>query len=762
MTKHVQNEKAGKGYGLFYSYGWKRNLRAVLISFGICILLQIITASLIDSQVIDHFDAAMAIMPILGLFFGIWGVIGCLIGRMILLYFFAILAVMSGDTTFWVYVALESVRTLIYCALPCFLWYAIRLRKEDRVRFPRLDTASHVVKYYLIMVVDVAVYVLMNVFSVGGFGLTSGYTILDWIALFTQYLDVVLILGIPLMVVISRIRYKTVTINERLVLAFLFIGVLASVLAGFLVYRTTRFLNPALFDDYEAFMESMEDFTEESAKIYERYEAFWNRLYIVLAIMLNALLWLEMILMSVIEKKVTKPLLRLTNVMEDYTSAESFMDAARVKEECGPYKEGYGEVSTLTTVCSDMVTEIDEYTRNLEQVTEEKHRIGTELDIASRIQKDMLPNIFPPFPDRPEIELFASMQPAREVGGDFYDFYFIDQDHLVLTIADVSDKGIPASLFMVISKTLLQDHAHNGGSPKEILTYVNHQLCQTNTSFMFCTVWLGILDLRTGEMVAANAGHEYPILRGPDGVFSLVEAKHDPPLGLRDGFRYHEYNMKLSPGDCLFQYTDGVTEATNTQQEMFGEELLTKVLNEAPDDTPEALINRTHDAIHSFVKEAAQFDDITMLCVKYMGNISDEKQNRAEITVPARIDQLEKVTDFIEEKLEGTGCESAEIFSLTLAVEEIFVNIASYAYDSKEGDARIIYSFDPETRKVEIVFMDQGIPFDPTTRTAPEEAYQEAGNRQVGGLGIHIVKKTMDEVKYSYAGGNVLTITKKI
>ena len=762
MAKHDQNDNQGKGYGLFYNNGWKRNLRAVLISFGICALLQFVTAYLLDFQVADHFDASMAVMPILGLFFGIWGVIGCLFGRMILVYIFVAFAVMSGYPTFWNYAALETARTLVYCALPCFLWYAIRLPGEDKVRFPRLDTAGHVVKYYLIMVVDVALYVVMNVFVNSGFSLPEGFTMLDWAALLTQYLDVVLVLGIPLMVIVSRIRYKTVTINERLVLAFLIIGVLASVLAVFLVYRTTRLLDPSVFDDYEEFINSMEDVTEESVKVYERYEAFWNRIYIVLAIMLNVLLWLEMILMSVIEKKVTKPLLHLTDVMEDYTSEESFMDAARVKEECWPYKVGYGEVSTLTTVCSDMVTEIDEYTKNLEQVTADKQRIGTELDIASRIQKDMLPNIFPPFPDRPEIELFASMQPAREVGGDFYDFYFIDQDHLVLTIADVSDKGIPASLFMVISKTLLQDHAHNGGSPKEILTYVNHQLCQSNTSFMFCTVWLGILDLRTGDMVAANAGHEYPVLRGQDGVFRLVEAQHDPPLGLRDGFRYHEYEMKLSPGDCLFQYTDGVTEATDTKEEMFGEERLTEVLNAAPKDAqPEAFIGRVQDAIDSFVKEAAQFDDITMLCVKYMGNIGAKKQYQAEITVPAHLDQLEKVTDFIEEKLAETGCESAEVFSLTLAVEEIFVNIASYAYEGKEGEARILFSFDPESRNAEIVFMDHGIPFDPTTRPSPEIT-QEAGNRPVGGLGIHIVKKTMDEVKYTYAGGNVLTIIKKI
>ncbi len=410
-----------------------------------------------------------------------------------------------------------------------------------------------------------------------------------------------------------------------------------------------------------------------------------------------------------------------------------------------------------------MVGEIDTYTKNLQVVTAEKERIGAELDIASKIQSDMLSGIFPPFPDRTEIDLYASMTPAKEVGGDFYDFYFVDRDHLALTIADVSGKGVPAALFMVISKTLLKNHALAGSSPKEVLTYVNHQLCQNNTSMMFCTVWFGILNVADGSLVAANAGHEYPAILNSDGQFELFKDKHDPPLGLRDGLRYREYEMKLSPGEALFEYTDGVTEATDASLELFGEERLTQSLNEKKDTSPEVLIRRLYDSINGFVEEAPQFDDITMLCVKYLGRgQTSEDIHTEKLCVPAREECLDEVMRFAQGQLERAGCPQDDLFTITLSVEEIFVNIAHYVYDGKEGDAEITFTYNEKDRMVEMIFSDSGIPFDPTIRPAPDLT-SDPGERPVGGLGIHIVKKTMDEVKYDYLSGkNFLTIRKKI
>ena len=438
------------------------------------------------------------------------------------------------------------------------------------------------------------------------------------------------------------------------------------------------------------------------------------------------------------------------------------MDPDALKQECRPYRYGYGEVSSLTRTCVNMAYEIDTYTRELESVTAEKHRIGAELDVASNIQRDMLPTIFPPFPDRDEIELYASMRPAKEVGGDFYDYYFIDHDHLALTIADVSGKGVPAALFMVISKTLLHNHATSGGSPREILTYVNHQLCQNNKSMMFCTVWLGILDLRTGRLTAASAGHEYPAIKRSGGRYELLMDKHDPAIGVRDGLRYREYELTLAPGDMLFQYTDGVTEATDTALELFGEARMVDALNQSPDSDPEATIHRMHAAIGGFVKEATQFDDITMLCLRYNGAGKGDGKYRVALTVPASEDRLGELTAFLEGELEKIDCPMDAVFNFSLVLEEVFVNIAHYAYDGKAGDAELIYTFDPDTREVELTFSDSGIPFDPTSRPAPDTTLRPE-QRQIGGLGIHLVRKLMDEVLYEYQGGkNRLTVRKRL
>ncbi|MBR3643084.1 MAG: SpoIIE family protein phosphatase, partial [Parasporobacterium sp.] len=648
---------------------------------------------------------------------------------------------------------------VVYCALPAMLWYLVPMKGEKRGMYLRLETTRHVFKYYLIMVVTLAVYVVLLWIS---FGLSiSNSGLLDMAALFTQYLDVALIIGIPVIIVLSLIRNKTININERMVLAFLNIGVIASLLAGFLLYRTADRLDPALFAGYDKL------FTPESAaldnneiEVIDHYLSFWNWYYVMLAIMLNLLLIIEMLFMRSIERKITRPIVHLSDVLEQYAKpGDEGLDPEAVITQCRPYRYGYGEVSSLTRTCIGMVGEIDRYTDNLKHITAEKERIGAELDVASKIQRDMLPNIFPPFPNRHEINLFASMTPAKEVGGDFYDFYFIDQAHLALTIADVSGKGVPAALFMVISKTLMNNYAQTGGSPKEILTYVNHQLCQNNESLMFCTVWLGIIDLRDGTLTTANAGHEYPLIRTKNGTFELIKDKHDPGLGVRDGLRYSESVMTLSPGDCIFQYTDGVTEAVNGSMEQFGEDRLVKVLNESPDDEPETLTKRVYASVLEFAGEEPQFDDLTMLCFRYEGSCTEKKQIR--LTVPAHTDSLDEVLQFAEERLLAEDCPEDIMFNMMLSVEEIFVNIANYAYEGKEGEAWIAFSFDEGEQTAEFVFSDRGIPFDPTARKEPDITLSPS-KRQVGGLGIFIVKKTMDEVKYSYEGGcNVLKIRKK-
>ena len=253
-------------------------------------------------------------------------------------------------------------------------------------------------------------------------------------------------------------------------------------------------------------------------------------------------------------------------------------------------------------------------------MTAQEERIHTELSLANRIQADMLPNKFPPFPDRTDFDIYASMEPAREIGGDFYDFFMLGESKLGLVMADVSGKGIPAALFMMHSRILVQNYAKTGLSPAEVLENVNSDICANNREGMFVTVWFGILDLESGVLTAANAGHEYPILKQADGKFELIRDRHGFVIGGMENIHYRNYELKLEPGAKLFLYTDGLTEATDASSEMFGMDRTVEALNSGADGTPQQLLDRVDAAVAAFVRGAEQFDDLTMMCVWYIGN----------------------------------------------------------------------------------------------------------------------------------------------
>ena len=282
------------------------------------------------------------------------------------------------------------------------------------------------------------------------------------------------------------------------------------------------------------------------------------------------------------------------------------------------------EIENLSLVMADMEQDLSAYVEDLMRITAEKERIGTELSLATRIQGDMLPNIYPAFPERAEFDIYASMDPAKEVGGDFYDFFLVDDDHLCMVIADVSGKGVPAALFMMASKIILQNNAKMGKSPAQILTDANAAICANNRERMFVTVWLGILEISTGKLTAANAGHEYPALKAADGGFALYTDKHGFVVGGMPGVRYKEYELRLKRGDKLFVYTDGVPEATNAKEELFGTERMLEALNREADAEPEQLLKNVRAAVDGFVEGAVQFDDLTMLCLAYRGGAAEE------------------------------------------------------------------------------------------------------------------------------------------
>ena len=386
-----------------------------------------------------------------------------------------------------------------------------------------------------------------------------------------------------------------------------------------------------------------------------------------------------------------------------------------------------------------------------------------ELHMATTIQTGMLPHVFPPYPDRKEFDLHASTNPAKEVGGDFYDFYMPDDNHVVITIADVSGKGIPAALMMMVTKTLIKNRGLTDFRDcAKILASVNDQFCENNELDMFVTVYIGVLTLSTGEYRYANAGHEYPAISKRGNRFELIKEHHSPPLGCMEGIVYEEHKTTLSPGDIIYLYTDGVTEANDTKHELYGEQRLISALN-LPYNGDVTLLNKNvSDSILRFSGGAEQFDDITMLTLKYNGSIDSGKAGVEvkELKVKADISELDKVLSFADTILESMDCNMKAQMQIDVAIEEIFVNIAHYAYPSGDGDAVIQIEADEANSAVSITFIDQGTPYDPLKNEDPDITLS-AEDRPIGGLGIFMVKKSMDDVSYEYKDNqNRLTIKK--
>ena len=314
----------------------------------------------------------------------------------------------------------------------------------------------------------------------------------------------------------------------------------------------------------------------------------------------------------VLAGRIVKPINRMARKVSEISEDKLLFemeDSFRTKDEIEILAKSFANLSSRTV----------DYIKEITRITAEKERIGAELDVAAKIQADMLPRIFPPYPNNKEFDLFASMTPAKEVGGDFYDFFMIDDSHIALVIADVSGKGVPAALFMVIAKTLIKDRTLQGGTPAEILEDVNAQLCEGNEASLFVTVWLAIIDLKTGEGMAANAGHEHPALKHKGGEFHLVEYKHSPAVAVMEGMKFREHSFRIEPEDSIFVYTDGVPESTDRNNKLFGTDRMLDALNRESGDNPKTILKNVNEGIKEFIGDAEQFDDTTMLCFHYKG-----------------------------------------------------------------------------------------------------------------------------------------------
>ena len=390
-------------------------------------------------------------------------------------------------------------------------------------------------------------------------------------------------------------------------------------------------------------------------------------------------------------------------------------------------------------------------------IAEAAARIDKELEYAKQIQLSALPTNFP---KDEEYGIYAEMIAAKEVGGDFYDFYKLNDTTVAFLAADVSGKGIPAAMFMMTAKTIIKDLAESGMAVHDIFTKANEKLCENNESGMFVTAWMGIIDLTSGKVQFANAGHNPPLLKRADGSFEILKTRAGFVLAGMEGVRYRINEITLNKGDRLFLYTDGVPEATNVDNKLYGEDRLLAFMNQNASMQATKLLPALKANIDEFVGEAPQFDDITMLMFDYEPKKGGELMTNKIFS--AKTESLPDVLKFVEETLEGIECPMKIQSAICVAIEEVFVNVAHYAYPNSEGDMALHIGFDEVSRVITFRMTDKGIPFDPLAKPDPDITLS-AEEREIGGLGIFIAKKTMDSLSYSYENKeNVLTMIKKI
>jgi sigma-B regulation protein RsbU (phosphoserine phosphatase) len=376
-----------------------------------------------------------------------------------------------------------------------------------------------------------------------------------------------------------------------------------------------------------------------------------------------------------------------------------------------------------------------------------RRRMADELNVGREIQMSMLPLTFPPYPRRREFEVYALLEPAREVGGDFYDFFLIDDDHFCMCVGDVSGKGVPAALFMAVTKTLLKSRASNDYSPASILTHVNNEISRSNDASMFVTIFLAILDLNSGELLYSNAGHNPPYIRRAHGELIRLDQRHGPVIGAVEDIVYGQDEAILTRGDLFFAYTDGVTEAMNEEQRLYDERRLAELLSSSDSNDAEAVVRATLEGIRSFQGNAAQADDITILATTYYGEPEGAEVRVLHLSLVNRLDEIGRIHESFNAFAEEHGVPTPIRRQINLVLDELLSNVISYAFEDdeeREIDVRIELSSD----RLAVTIADDGIPFNPFS-SAPPDTSLSLEERELGGLGIHVVSKVMDEVSYN-------------
>ncbi len=606
---------------------------------------------------ITEIRPANVIPPVLGLIWGPAAAFGTAIGNLIS-------DMISGSNAFICITGFLA--NFFYAYLPYKLWYSFRVDEKDL--YPTLGSVRKILKYIYVILLDslVVTGMLSLIFETAGFsGSGSSYALL-----FFNNFDFAVLLGVPILIFLERFHpdYYVPCAKRRkkgsylcfdcmlfaaaaLGLGWFWISFLRgapveSIKASVLLAVSMVLVLPSVgkpfnFDKKEQLRNTREVKTTIKTKVvigflmlavifiaFVGLTAYhsqtgddtlthWRYVYQIVGLAINIIFAVAIVFLWYVERNIVDPLERLAENVREFAAQPA--DSGEIPEPKITEIDTGDEINLLADSCNTMMRDITAYMHDLRAVTAEKERIGAELSVATEIQASMLPCIFPAFPERPEFDIYATMTPAKEVGGDFYDFFLVDDDHLAIVIADVSGKGVPAALFMVIAKTLLKNCAQTGLSPKAVLEKVNNQLCENNEAQMFVTVWLGILEISAGRLTCANAGHEYPALRKNNGDYELVKDKHGFVLAGMEDARYREYELELGPGDSLYIYTDGVAEATDRNDTLFGTDRMLEALNRHKEVAPGEFLSLIKEDIDAFVGSAPQFDDITMLSLRLRG-----------------------------------------------------------------------------------------------------------------------------------------------
>ena len=472
------------------------------------------------------------------------------------------------------------------------------------------------------------------------------------------------------------------------------------------------------------------------SEMFKEVDKFY--LYIILALLLigfiiPALLYLSM------NRYIINPIYKLINIAHKISKGEDIEIKIENPEEF-----------------AQLASTFDKMTKDIKSITRERAKINSELSIAKSIQASSLPSIFPPFPDKTEFDIFASMEAAKEVGGDFYDFFFINETQFMFLIADVSGKGIPAALFMMTVKTLINNLAQIEYEPKKLIENVNRKICETNKQGLFVTMLTGIIDINTGKTSLINCGHNLPLMKRADGNYEYLQLEPNIPLGVFEDAEYQVYETVMNPGDIIYTYTDGITEATTVNNEVFGETRLFDCLNSIEDNNPKIIAKEIRNSIMKYTDSAPQSDDITMLIFKFNGN-----QNNVKTFKQAAImNNYNTFYTWLHDVCKEWNINDELTNKLDMCAEEIYANITFYAYPEKTG------KIEAELRKIDnnivFEFKDEGVEYNPLEKPDPDINLPPE-ERPLGGLGIFMVKEMANEISYRRENNkNILTLIFKI